>query len=135
MTGQVDERDFTLLFLRNLPIYRQKISPAFRGLEIGLAHGYFLIGPFIAWSGSTQPQIKLALLLTLALIGGIAIALSTYKPTTSDSENRFYWLKTPEDWSLFRGSFLIGGASGAFFVYFLLENMEVFQTLVKGFVS
>ncbi len=100
-----------------------------------MAHGYFLIGLFIAFSGSNQPQFKAALLLTIALIGGISITLSADQPTATNSENRFYWLKTSEDWSLFRGSFLIGGASGAFFVYFIFENVEVFETLVKGVVS
>ena len=36
----------TKLYLGNLPIYRKGLSPLLRGLEIGMAHGYFLIGPF-----------------------------------------------------------------------------------------
>ena len=36
----------TKLFLKNLPIYRKNLTPFSRGLEIGMAHGYFLIGPF-----------------------------------------------------------------------------------------
>ena len=35
----------TKLYLGNLPIYRKGLSPLMRGLEIGMAHGYFLIGP------------------------------------------------------------------------------------------
>ena len=33
----------------NLPIYRKGLSPLVRGLEIGLAHGYFLAGPEIVF--------------------------------------------------------------------------------------
>ena len=33
-------------WIGNLPIYRPNVSPFYRGLEIGMAHGYFLVGPF-----------------------------------------------------------------------------------------
>merc|ERR1711937_928827 len=34
-------------YLSNLPAYRTGVSPLLRGVEIGLAHGFFLTGPFI----------------------------------------------------------------------------------------
>ena len=34
-------------FLSNLPAYRSGVSPLLRGVEIGLTHGFFLVGPFI----------------------------------------------------------------------------------------
>lgn len=34
-------------FLSNLPAYRTGVSPLLRGVEVGLAHGYLLPGPFI----------------------------------------------------------------------------------------
>ena len=34
-------------FLSNLPAYRTGISPTLRGVEIGLAHGLIVAGPFI----------------------------------------------------------------------------------------
>ena len=37
---------FTLAFIRNLPAYRKGLSANRRGLEVGMAHGYFLYGPF-----------------------------------------------------------------------------------------
>jgi photosystem I subunit 11 len=37
----------TRAILRNLPAYRFGLTPLLRGLEIGLAHGYFLMGPFV----------------------------------------------------------------------------------------
>jgi hypothetical protein len=37
----------TRALLQNLPAYRFGLTPLLRGLEIGLAHGYFLIGPFV----------------------------------------------------------------------------------------
>ncbi len=54
---QVHNFDVTLLFLRNLPIYRRGLSPVFRGLEIGMAHGYFLIGPLVTLNSIEDPQL------------------------------------------------------------------------------
>lgn len=34
-------------YLSNLPAYRTAVSPLLRGVEIGLAHGFLLVGPFI----------------------------------------------------------------------------------------
>jgi photosystem I subunit 11 len=34
-------------YLSNLPAYRTAVSPLLRGVEIGLAHGYLLVGPFV----------------------------------------------------------------------------------------
>ena len=42
----VSTSSFTKKFLNNLPAYRVGVSPILRGLEIGLTHGYFLVGPF-----------------------------------------------------------------------------------------
>ena len=33
-------------YINALPAYRQGLSPLRRGLEVGLAHGYWIIGPF-----------------------------------------------------------------------------------------
>jgi hypothetical protein len=34
-------------YLSSLPAYRTGVAPLLRGVEIGLAHGFFLVGPFI----------------------------------------------------------------------------------------
>jgi photosystem I subunit 11 len=34
-------------YLSNLPAYRTGVAPVLRGVEIGLAHGFLLAGPFI----------------------------------------------------------------------------------------
>nr|CAD1836565.1 unnamed protein product [Ananas comosus var. bracteatus] len=34
-------------YLSNLPAYRTAVSPLLRGVEVGLAHGYLLVGPFV----------------------------------------------------------------------------------------
>lgn len=34
-------------YLSNLPGYRTAVNPLLRGIEVGLAHGFFLVGPFV----------------------------------------------------------------------------------------
>jgi len=34
-------------YLSSLPAYRTAVNPLLRGVEIGLAHGYLLVGPFV----------------------------------------------------------------------------------------
>ena len=46
------------------------------------------------------------LLATLALILILSIALSAGERKNLEQEKSFYWHKTPEDWSLFRGGFV-----------------------------
>ncbi|NER29259.1 MAG: photosystem I reaction center protein subunit XI, partial [Symploca sp. SIO1C4] len=41
----VNSSGFTTAFINNLPAYRPGLSPFRRGLEVGMAHGYFLYGP------------------------------------------------------------------------------------------
>ncbi|MGF1491002.1 MAG: chlorophyll a/b binding light-harvesting protein [Microcoleaceae cyanobacterium] len=134
-TGQGKSSDITVVFLKNLPIYRQRTAPLFRGLEIGMAHGYFLAGPLMVLNplnASADSAISTGLVLTVLLIGAIGIALSWYRVEGVDSSNRFYWLKDLEQWSSFRAGFVAGGAGGALLVYFLLQNTELFKGLIEG---
>jgi photosystem II CP43 chlorophyll apoprotein len=135
--GQIDRNDTTLLFLRNLPIYRQGISPNFRGLEVGMAHGYFLVGPFVALSPLDDDNLalKVGLLLAMGTVVIVAIALSFYHSQTPEKGKVFSWLKTSEDWSLFRGSFLVGGVGGAIIAYFLMSNFDTIDAIFRGTIN
>lgn len=42
----INSSDFTKALINNLPAYRKGLSAQRRGLEIGMAHGYLLFGPF-----------------------------------------------------------------------------------------
>lgn len=43
----VTSDEMVVWWLSNLPAYRSAVSPIMRGAEIGLAHGYWIPGPFI----------------------------------------------------------------------------------------
>ena len=40
----LNSSDFSKSFIGNLPAYRPGLKPFRRGLEIGMAHGYFVYG-------------------------------------------------------------------------------------------
>jgi len=41
------EGRFSKMFIQNTAFYREGLKPWQRGIEIGMAHGYFIIGPFV----------------------------------------------------------------------------------------
>jgi photosystem II CP43 chlorophyll apoprotein len=142
----INSSDVTLNFLKNLPIYRSGLSPLTRGLEIGMAHGYWLIGPF-AKLGPPRDSTSANLAGLIAAAGVIVIAtvcLSFYGSVTF--ERRLETLPRPafantvpnvptslqsvDGWSQFSGGFLIGGVGGAIFAYLLLSNLDLLQQLI-----
>ena len=123
-------------YLSNLPAYRTAVSPLLRGVEIGLAHGYLLVGPFVLAGPLRNSVVRgeagalaaggLVAILTICLtIYGIAsfkegapsLAPSltlTGRQKTADK------LQTAEGWASFAGGFFFGGLSGVYWAYFLL---------------
>lgn len=119
----------TRALLKNLPAYRFGLTPLLRGLEIGLAHGYFLIGPFaklgplrdsdIALFAGFLSTIGLILILTLGLtIYGAAV----FKPEKEAgvSENS---LQTRKAWDQFKGGFFVGACGSAGFALICLSSI------------
>ena len=81
----------TKLYLGNLAIYRKGLSPLLRGLEIGMAHGYFLIGPFYILGPLRNSENALLVGFTAAL--GLILVLIVYLKM-----NEFYqYLKEEEN--------------------------------------
>ena len=134
----VNANDITLKFVANLPIYRDGLSPLMRGLEIGMAHGYWLIGPFAVLGPlrSSEFDLLAALLSACGLIVILTVCLSLYGTVSFEKRletvprpnfsrtvpNVPTGIKTAEGWSLFSGGFLVGGVGGAIFAYLLLDQ-------------
>ena len=127
----VNSSGFSLAFIRNLPAYRQGLSPNRRGLEIGMAHGYFIYGPFALLGPlrNTQYASTAGLLAAVCLVAILNVALSMYasvgvtKPTeTITTPDTPEALATSEGWGEFANGFFIGGAGGAFFAYLLCQS-------------
>ena len=147
LTTPLNSSDFSLWLLGNLPIYRPGISPLFRGLEIGMAHGYFIFGPFALLGplrNSEQANL-IGLLSACGLVAILTICLSIYGAASFRKEWRSDFptyatanpdvpdsLKTSGGWSQFAASFLVGGMGGAFFAYLVYDNLDVLQAILSG---
>lgn len=123
----------TKVFLGNLPVYRTELSPLFRGLEVGMAHGYLLVGPFDKLGPLRNSEIALlsGFLSAVGLIIILALCLTIYgkvsfqnlTETTVNLTNKD--LFTQEGWSQFTSGFLIGAFGGASFAYLILLNIAL----------
>ncbi|MGG6296608.1 photosystem I reaction center subunit XI [Leptolyngbya sp. AN02str] len=122
----INASSFTKTFINNLPAYRPGLSPQRRGLEIGMAHGYLLFGPFAVTSQfrNTPYANIVGLVEAIILVVILTLCLSLYgsvgapKPiATVTTPNPPAALSTSEGWSEFAGMFLVGGIGGAAFAY------------------
>jgi photosystem I subunit XI len=133
----VNSLDITKFFIGNLPVYRNGLSAQRRGLEVGMAHGYLLIGPFTmlgplrhtdqAYLSGLLATVGLVVILTacLAMYAGTnpAAPLASVTVPTPPAD-----LKTKKGWSEFTSAFLVGGVGGAAFGYLLLSNIPVLSS-------
>lgn len=115
----------TRTFLSNLPAYRKGISPLLRGLEIGMAHGYFLVGPFDKLGPLRNSEVSLlaGFLSSVGLILIFTTGLIIYGIVSFDSNDKSEELQSSLGWSQFTGGFLVGAFGGASFAYLLLLNL------------
>ncbi|MEL6381529.1 MAG: photosystem I reaction center subunit XI [Cyanobacteria bacterium J06626_18] len=131
----LNSSQFTKAFIGNLPAYRAGLSPQRRGLEVGMAHGYFLYGPFALLGplrDSDLPGVA-GLVSAASLIVILAVGLSIYARSDVDSAiaksaapfQPPETLVTKEGWSGFANSFLIGGVGGAIVAYLLATFVPV----------
>jgi photosystem I subunit 11 len=127
---------FSLAFIRNLPAYREGLSPNRRGLEIGMAHGYFIYGPLTLLGPLRDSEfssiagvvgaVALVTILTIALSlhGSVRSQPATATVTTPNPPEMY---GTKEGWSEFASGFFIGGCGGAIFAFLLTELIPIKQ--------
>lgn len=133
---------FSRDFLSGLPIFRAGLSPLRRGLEVGMAHGYWLIGPFMKL-GPMRDTADATIVGLLSACGAVVIAsvfMSLYgqvtfdrpvqlrsKTVTLDSLQLPETLQTVSGWNQFSVSFLVGGCGGAFFAHELVTHLTLLK--------
>jgi hypothetical protein len=85
----------TRAILQNLPAYRFGLTPLLRGLEIGLAHGYFLIGPFVKLGPLRDSDVGLlaGFLSTIGLIVILTLGLTIYGVASFGQEKSEHQMK------------------------------------------
>jgi photosystem II CP43 chlorophyll apoprotein len=135
----INANDLTIALIRNLPFYRAGLAPFSRGLEIGMAHGYFLLGPFAKLGPLRNGDLAnlAGLMSAIGLLLILSVCLSLYGtvsfPKTKSAVGVLpAGLATTDAWSQFTGGFTIGGIGGAVFAYFLLVNSGLFAAIAAG---
>lgn len=131
LSTPISTSSFTKSLLSNLPAYRRGLSPLLRGLEIGMAHGYFLLGPFDKLGPLRDTEIALlsGFLSTVGLIIILTTCLTMYGNVSFNRDDSKDILQTTEGWGQFTAGFLVGAIGGAGFAYLLLANIPILQSL------
>lgn len=113
---------FAKQYVAAMAFYREGLKPWQRGLEIGMAHGYFIIGPFVSLGPlrATPEAATVGLLCGVAIIGlasvGGLLFGATIKPTRFDAEGD----KPAAGWQEMMNWHAVGGLGGAGFAHALL---------------
>ncbi|HBB34888.1 MAG TPA: photosystem I reaction center protein subunit XI [Cyanobacteria bacterium UBA8803] len=142
LSTPISDSAFTRAFIGNLPAYRKGLSPVLRGLEVGMAHGYFLVGPWVGFGplrdyaearylGGLIGALALVLIGTAGMAAWGLVSLKSADESPANTDR----LKTSEGWSEFAGGFFIGGMGGAFVAYFLLDHFDALDAIFRGLVN
>ncbi|WP_310484176.1 photosystem I reaction center subunit XI [Chamaesiphon sp. VAR_48_metabat_403] len=123
-------------FISNLPAYRAGLAPQRRGLEVGMAHGYFLLGPFTLLGPlrHTDQAYLAGLAATIGLVVILSACLSIYAAVVTEPPLPSVAAPTPpanfngKGWGEFTSAFLIGGVGGAAVAYLLVANLPVLSS-------
>jgi len=125
----ITSSSLTRALLKNLPAYRFGLTPLLRGLEIGLAHGYFLIGPFAKLGPLRNSDIGLlaGFLSTIGLILILTLGLTIYGAASfGEDKNSGPQLQTKKSWDQFKGGFFVGACGSAGFAFICLSSIPTF---------
>ena len=125
----ITSSSLTRALLKNLPAYRFGLTPLLRGLEIGLAHGYFLIGPFAKLGPLRNSDIGLlaGFLSTVGLILILTLGLTIYEAASFGQEKSSgNELQTKKSWDQFKGGFFVGACGSAGFAFICLSSIPTF---------
>ena len=125
----ITSSSLTRALLKNLPAYRFGLTPLLRGLEIGLAHGYFLIGPFAKLGPLRNSDIGLlaGFFSTIGLILIMTLGLTIYGAASfSQNKPNVNVLQTKKSWDQFKGGFFVGACGSAGFAFICLSSIPNF---------
>ncbi|OMP07428.1 Photosystem I PsaL, reaction centre subunit XI [Corchorus olitorius] len=128
-------------YLSNLPAYRTAVNPLLRGVEVGLAHGFLLVGPFVkagplrntevAGAAGSFAAAGLVVILSICLTMYGVASFKEGEPSTAPSltltgrKKEPDQLQTADGWAKFTGGFFFGGISGVVWAYFLLYVLDL----------
>jgi len=130
----VNAGDFTTWFINNLPAYRKGLTSFRRGLEVGMAHGYWLLGPF-AELGPLRNAPNghfVGLLSTLGLVVIATLVMTLYAASNPPLPKPIVTAPAIPDtftsnkgWDNFAAGFFVGGAGGAVVAFVVLSLLQL----------
>uniref|UniRef100_A0A7S0S623 Photosystem I reaction center subunit XI, chloroplastic n=1 Tax=Chlamydomonas leiostraca TaxID=1034604 RepID=A0A7S0S623_9CHLO len=129
-------------YLSSLPAYRTGVAPVLRGTEIGLAHGFLLVGPFIKLGPLRNVEgvaeiagclsgagLVLILALCLSIYGAAqfqetpAIGVKTLSGRSVARDP----LQSSKGWQEFTAGWTVGGLSGVAWAYILSQTLPYYS--------
>jgi photosystem I subunit XI len=134
----VNSSGFTKALIHNLPAYRPGLKPMRRGLEVGMAHGYLLYGPFALLGPlrNTSVATLAGALGAAGLVVILTVCLSIYAgsrpagPIANIAAPAPEGMDSSEGWNEFATGFLIGGVGGAAFAALIVLVGDAFRAAV-----
>ena len=131
LSTPITTSNITKSYLSLLPIYKDGLSPLLRGLNIGVAHGYFLLGPFVKLGPLRTSEvanfvgfvstISLIIILTTCLLIYGFVSFSEKTPPKNSAVD----FLNSKGWSQFTSGFITGGFGGAGIGYILLNLINL----------
>jgi photosystem I subunit 11 len=133
LSTPITTSSITRTYLSLLPAYKQGLSPLLRGINIGFAHGYFLLGPFVKLGPLRDSQVAnfVGFVSTISLIIILTTGLLIYgfvsfsKTSKTDEKSSLVDFLNSKGWSQFTSGFIVGGFGGASIAYILLKFVNL----------
>ena len=149
LSTPISDSSITNAYLSLLPAYKPGLSPVLRGLNVGIVHGYFLLGPFVKLGPLRESPvanfmgfiatISLIIILTASLLIYGYVSFSTKskektdekleekiekkieKKTNNSQELEDVNFENSKGWYEFTSGFIVGGFGGTGIAYILLR--------------
>lgn len=132
LSTPISTSNLTKTYLSLLPAYKPGLSPLLRGINIGYAHGYFLLGPFLDFGPlRSSPEagfigyISTISLIVILTTGLLAYGFASFPEKAKVSQKRATVdFLNSKGWSEFTSGFIVGGFAGTSIAYVLLKTIN-----------
>nr|AYO28701.1 photosystem I subunit XI [Neotessella volvocina] len=125
----------TKTYLGLLPAYKKGLTPLLRGINVGYAHGYFLLGPFVKLGPLRDSEVAnfVGYISNLSLIIILTTGLLIYgfarfpeNEITAKKHIAIDFLNA-KGWREFTSGFIVGGFGGSSVAYLLIKIFTTFS--------
>jgi photosystem I subunit 11 len=127
LSTPITTSNITKTYLSLLPAYKTGLSPLLRGINVGFAHGYFLLGPFVQLGPLRNSEVAnfVGFVSTISLIiilttGLLAYGFVSFSDKKAENKSSIDFLNS-KGWRQFTSGFIVGGFAGAGIAYTLLK--------------